>query len=597
MSIHPIDITILVLYLIAVVSIGIYLTTRASQNLDTYFLAGRSVPWYILGVSNSSSMFDITGTMWLVLMFLVYGVKGAWIPWIWPTFNQIFLMVYLSIWIRRSNVLTGSEWITTRFGNGKGAELSRISVLVFAMVSVIGFLAYAFQGIGKFASVFFPFDISPELYAITFMGITTIYVVLGGMYSVVFTDLIQFTLLTIVSFVIGFIAFTRVTPEALHAVIPNGWLDLAFTWELELDWSALIPAANNQIMADGWNLFTIFFMMMIFKGILISLAGPTPGYDMQRILAAKTPREAGLMSALVSVCQIPRWFMIVGITTLALVYFSNDLVAMGDNVDFELVLPWVISEFLPVGLVGFVLAGMLAAFMSTFDSTVNAGAAYLVNDVYKRYFNPNAPTGLYIKASYIASFLIVGVGIAFGFMSESVNSVTQWIVSGLFGGYTAPNILKWHWWRFNGFGYFCGMIAGVLAALIMPMALPELSPLNAFPFILIASGIAGISGSLMTAPDDEKTLEEFYKNVRPWGFWKPILKKIQSSDANVRKNDNFYRDMFNIFIGMVWQINMVLVPIYLLVYEYTAFTVSLILVIGTTLILKKNWYDKLDPVF
>ena len=597
MSIHPIDITILVLYLIAVVSIGIYLTTRASQNLDTYFLAGRSVPWYILGVSNSSSMFDITGTMWLVLMFLVYGVKGAWIPWIWPTFNQIFLMVYLSIWIRRSNVLTGSEWITTRFGNGKGAELSRISVLVFAMVSVIGFLAYAFQGIGKFASVFFPFDISPEIYAITFMGITTIYVVLGGMYSVVFTDLIQFTLLTIVSFVIGFIAFTRVTPEALHAVIPNGWLDLAFTWELDLDWSALIPAANDQIMADGWNLFTIFFMMMIFKGILISLAGPTPGYDMQRILAAKTPREAGLMSALVSVCQIPRWFMIVGITTLALVYFSNDLVAMGDNVDFELVLPWVISEFLPVGLVGFVLAGMLAAFMSTFDSTVNAGAAYLVNDVYKRYFNPNAPTGLYIKASYIASFLIVGVGIAFGFMSESVNSVTQWIVSGLFGGYTAPNILKWHWWRFNGFGYFCGMIAGVLAALIMPMALPELSPLNAFPFILIVSGIAGISGSLMTAPDDEKTLEEFYKNVRPWGFWKPILKKIQSSDANVRKNDNFYRDMFNIFIGMVWQINMVLVPIYLLVYEYTAFTVSLILVIGTTLILKKNWYDKLDPVF
>ena len=597
MSIHPIDITILVLYLIAVVSVGIYLTTRASQNLDTYFLAGRSVPWYILGVSNSSSMFDITGTMWLVLMFLVYGVKGAWIPWIWPTFSQIFLMVYLSIWIRRSKVLTGAEWITTRFGNGKGAELSRISVLVFAMVSVIGFLAYAFQGIGKFASVFFPFDISPDIYAITFMGITTIYVVLGGMYSVVFTDLIQFTLLTIVSFVIGFIAFTRVTPEALHAVIPNGWLDLAFTWELDLDWSALIPAANDQIMADGWNLFTIFFMMMIFKGILISLAGPTPGYDMQRILAAKTPREAGLMSAIVSVCQIPRWFMIVGITTLALVYFSNDLVAMGDNVDFELVLPWVISEFLPVGLVGFVLAGMLAAFMSTFDSTVNAGAAYLVNDVYKRYFNPNAPTGLYIKASYIASFLIVGVGIAFGFMSESVNSVTQWIVSGLFGGYTAPNILKWHWWRFNGFGYFCGMIAGVLAALIMPMALPELSPLNAFPFILIVSGIAGIGGSLMTAPDDEKTLEEFYKNVRPWGFWKPILKKIQSSDENVRKNDNFYRDMFNIFIGMVWQINMVLVPIYLLVYEYTAFTVSLILVIGTTLILKKNWYDKLDPVF
>ena len=387
MSIHLLDISIVILYLITVVIIGIYISNHASKNLDTYFLAGRSVPWYILGISNSSSMFDITGTMWLVLMFLVYGVKGAWIPWIWPTFNQIFLMIYLSIWIRRSNVLTGSEWITTRFGNGKGAELSRISVLFFAMVSVIGFLAYAFQGIGKFASVFFPYNIAPEAYALIFMGITTIYVVLGGMYSVVFTDLIQFVLLTIVSIVIGFIAFNRVSAKSLYESVPEGWLDLSFGWKLDLDWSELIPAANSQINSDGWNMFTIFFMMIIFKGMLISIAGPTPGYDMQRILASKTPKEAALMSGIVSICQIPRWFMIVGVTTLALVFFSNDLIEMGDKVDFELVLPWVINEFLPVGLVGFVLAGMLAAFMSTFDSTVNAGAAYLVNDLYKRYFN------------------------------------------------------------------------------------------------------------------------------------------------------------------------------------------------------------------
>ena len=107
---------------------------------------------------------------------------------------------------------------------------------------------------------------------------------------------------------------------------------------------------------------------------------------------------------------------------------------------------------------------------------VNAGDAYLVNDLYKRYINPNASSQIYIKASYIGSFLIVGIGIIFGFMSESVNSVTQWIVSGLFGGYTAPNILKWHWWRFNGFGYFAGMVSGVTAALLIPILLPELSP-------------------------------------------------------------------------------------------------------------------------
>ena len=597
MSIHPIDISIVVLYLITVVVIGIYISKRASQNLDTYFLAGRSVPWYILGISNSSSMFDITGTMWLVLMFLVYGVKGAWIPWIWPTFNQIFLMIYLSIWIRRSNVLTGSEWITTRFGEGKGAELSRISVLLFAMISVIGFLAYAFQGIGKFASVFFPYNVAPEVYAIIFMGITTFYVVLGGMYSVVFTDLIQFILLTIVSIVIGIIAFNKVPPNALYQSVPEGWFDLSFGWKLDLDWSELIPAANSQIASDGWNLFTIFFMMMIFKGMLISVAGPTPGYDMQRILASKSPKEAGLMSGIVSICQIPRWFMIVGVTTLALVFFSNDLIAMGDKVDFELVLPWVINEFLPVGLVGFVLAGMLAAFMSTFDSTVNAGAAYLVNDLYKRYINPNASSQIYVKASYISSFLIVGIGIIFGFMSESVNSVTQWIVSGLFGGYTAPNILKWHWWRFNGFGYFSGMVAGVAAALIIPIILPELSPLNAFPFILLFSGLSGVLGSLVTKPDNEKTLMEFYKNIRPWGFWNPILKKINSTDKTIKRNTNFLNDLLNIVVGMIWQISLVLIPIYLLVYKYSDFFFSLIIATITTLFLKKNWYEKLDSEF
>jgi len=593
-SLHPVDIGIIIAYLISVVVVGFILSRRASQNMDSYFLGGKKVPWYILGVSNASSMFDITGTMWLVLMMFVYGVKGAWIPWMWPTFNQIFLMVYLSIWLRRSNVLTGGEWITTRFGNGTGAEMSRISVLVFAMVSVIGFLAYAFQGIGKFASVFFPFEISPETYAIVIMGITTIYVVAGGMYSVVFTDVIQFVLLSCVSLAIGFIAFNAITPEALHAVIPDGWTDLWFGWELEIDWGNLIPAANNQIASDGWNLFTIFFMMMMFKGLLVSMAGPAPNYDMQRILAARTAKEAGLMSAIVSVCIMPRWFMVTGITVLALVFFSPRLVGMGNDIDFELVLPWVVNDFLPVGLVGVLLAGMLAAFMSTFDSTVNAGAAYLVNDFYKRYIRKDASDKVYIRASYIASFIVVIVGVLFGFMSESINSITQWIVAGLFGGYSAPNVLKWHWWRFNGFGYFWGMIMGVASALFIPQLFPSLTAMESFPFILLVAGIASILASLLSRPDDEETLKNFYSSVRPWGFWKPIHDKVVAENPEFMANKNFKRDMFNVSVGIVWQISLYLFPIYLIIYDFSNMWIAIAMIAVTTFILKKNWYDKLQ---
>jgi len=593
---HVIDLGIIIVYLIAVVVIGFLVSRRAAKNLDSYFLGGNEVPWYLLGISNASSMFDITGTMWLVSILFIYGLKGAWIPWLWPVFNQIFLMVYLSAWVRRSNALTGAEWITTRFGDKGGAELSRIAVLVFAMVGVVGFLAYAFQGIGKFASVFFPWDVAPEVYAITVMGLTTIYVVAGGMYSVVFTDLIQFVLLTIASVVIGIIAFNAVTPETLQAAVPEGWFDLAFGWQLDLDWNALIPTVNDRIADDGWNLFTIFMMMVLFKGFLVSVAGPAPNYDMQRVLAARTPKEAAMMSGLVSICTMPRWFMVTGVTVLALVFFSDEMAARGSDLDFEQILPMVINDFLPVGVVGLLLAGLLAAFMSTFDSTVNAGAAYLVNDLYKRYIRPDASQKTYIKVSYLASFLVVALGVVFGLMADSVNQVTLWIVSGLFGGYTAPNVLKWHWWRFNGFGYFWGMIAGVAGALFVPLALPSVSPLNGFPLILLLSAVASVGASLLTEPDDEETLKSFYRSVRPWGFWKPIHEKVVAEHPDFVGNKNFRRDMLNVGVGITWQISLVLFPIYLLVFNFSAMAVAIAVVVVTTVFLKKNWYDKLESV-
>jgi len=285
--------------------------------------------------------------------------------------------------------------------------------------------------------------------------------------------------------------------------------------------------------------------------------------------------------------------MVVGITTLALVFFREDLLGMGDAIDFELVLPWVISEFLPVGLVGLLLAGLLAAFMSTFDSTVNAGAAYLVNDLYKRYMKKDEDQRHYVRASYVASLFVVILGITFGFMSESINTVTQWIVSGLFGGYTAPNVLKWHWWRFNGVGYFFGMIGGIVAALVFPLVAPELSPLSAFPYVLLISASASVIASLLTEPDDEATLIEFYRTVRPWGFWRPVLEKLQAEDPTMHPNRQFRRDVMNVGLGVVWQNCFYFFPVLLMVYDYTGFGIALAGAAVTTFILKKTWYDRL----
>jgi SSS family solute:Na+ symporter len=595
MNLETIDLVIIVLYLVLTIFIGLYISKKASKDMDSYFLGGKTIPWWVLGVSNASGMFDITGTMWLVSMCFVYGLKSAWLPWIWPTFNQVFLMIYLSTWLRRSNVMTGAEWLKTRFGTGKGANLSHLIVVVFAIISAVGFISYAFKGIGKFAATFFPWEIAPDYYALIILTITTIYVIKGGMYSVVFTEVLQFVIMTIASIAVGVIAINLVSPEALNAVIPGGWKDLFFGWKMDMDWTGIIDSVNTKIENDGFTLFGFFFMMMLFKGVFSSMAGPVPNYDMQRILATKSPKEAAKMSGIVSLVMFfPRYMLVAGLTVLALVFLGPEIGSKDEVFDFEMILPYSINNFVPVGLTGLLIAGLLAAFMSTYAATVNAAPAYFVNDIYKRYFNAEGSNKLYIRMSYLVSFIIVAIGIVFGFFVESINDVMQWIFGALFGGYTAANLLKWHWWRFNGFGFFWGMMAGLIGSLLLPVVLPGLQPLYGFPYILALAMIGSLAGTYLTEPDDEEVRKSFYKKVRPWGFWGPIKEKVIAENPDFKVNKAFSRDMFNVVIGTIWQLSLVVMPIYLVIREMVPLAIGFGVFAVTSFVLKKNWWDKLE---
>jgi Na+/proline symporter len=421
------------------------------------------------------------------------------------------------------------------------------------------------------------------------------------MVSVTITDVIQYVFTTISAVVIGIIAFHRTTAAQINAAVPNGWHDLTFGLHLNLDWSQQIPFLNSKIAKDGWELFGIFFMMLLFKGLLVSSAGPAPNYDMQRILSTRNPKEAAKMNWFVQVVLFfPRYLMITGIVVLALVFFKDAIVQMGDNFDVEQILPNVINKFLPHGLVGFILAGLFAAFMSSFNSTVNAGSSYIVNDIYKRYINPNAPDKRYVHISYLCSILIVVVGIAFGFMTESVNTVTQWLVNGLFGGYTATNVLKWYWWRFNGKGYFAGLMAGIISALTLPAIFyhPTIWGIEhnmaLFPITLAISILIAVVVTLKTEPEDMEVLKKFYKQVRPWGFWGPIQKMVMAEDASFKPNTNFKRDMLNIAVGIVWQLTLVLTPIYMILKRFGSMWIAVAVLVVTSIFLKFNWWNKLE---
>jgi Na+/proline symporter len=592
MELHTIDIAIIVLYLGGMIAVGFAVERRASGGISSYFLGSNQMPWWLLSMSNAASMFDISGTMWLVSLLYVYGLKSVFIPWLWPVFNQIFLMVYLSAWLRRSKAMTGAEWITMRFGNDHGAEASRISVVVFALVSVVAFTVYAFVGLTKFSDVFLPKVLSPSTYALIIVAITTLYTVMGGLYSVVLTDLFQFVIKLVCCAILGGLAMWTVSPTLFESVVPAGWADISFGWILDLNWSDILPKAQQRIDADGYTMFGAFFMMTLLKGVLVSSAGPAPNYDMQRILAAKSPREASLMSAFVTVALfVPRYFMIAGVTVLALAFMKKD-VTHGENFDLEQVLPIVIRDFLPVGVAGLLISGLLAAFMSTFSGTINAAAAYVVNDVYKRYVRPAASDREYIYASYAASLLLVVVGCTAGYFAPSVHQTTDWIVSALWSGYAAPNILKWHWWRFNGWGYFFGMISGIAGALLL-CAMPNVRPLEAFPALILTSAAGAVIGSLATRQERESVLVDFYVRTRPWGLWAPIRRRAHELHPEFVPNQDFAFDILNVLIGIIWQTSFVALPIYVVIQHWREAAICFTLISITSFILKHTWYDRL----
>jgi Na+/proline symporter len=601
LTLQPLDLLIIAAYVLATIGLGFWVSRRAGRSLKSYFLGGNEIPWYLLGLSNASGMFDISGTMWMVYLLFIYGLKSVWIPWLWPVFNQIFLMVFLSVWLRRSGVMTGAEWIRFRFGTGRGAELSHLIVVFFALMNVIGFLAYGFIGIGKFTATFLPWQLSSDpatndhLYGLLVTALTTVYVVKGGMFSVVLTEVFQFFIMTAGCIGIGVIAMQQVSPELLDAHIPEGWRSLAFGWTLGLDWSGIMASANQKIEQDGWTLFSVFWMLMLFKGYLQSAAGPAPNYDMQRILSARTPRDAARMSALVNVVLlIPRYMLITGMTVLALVYFSDDLNAMGAAVDFERILPFTLRAFVPTGLLGVLIAALLAAYMGTYAATVNAAPAYLVNDLYKRYINPQADEKRLVRMSYGVSVAVVVIGTGVGLVVASLNDIVQWIVAALYGGYTASNLLKWYWWRFNSYGYFWGMVAGIGAAMGVPFLLPDLTELYSFPLILALSLFGCIAGSLLTPPDEEAVLKQFYLRVRPWGFWGPIRVQVLAEHPGATANKHFGRDMGNVVVGLVWQTALTATGIYLVLEMYLQLFICLVLILATSAYLKVFWYDRLQ---
>jgi Na+/proline symporter len=610
------DLLIIIFYILISIFVGFWMSRRSAKGMKEYFVGNNNMKWYWLGLSNSSGMFDVNAVSWRVALLLMYGIQSVWIPWVWPVWNQVFVMIFLSSWLRRSGAMTGAEWMRIRFGDNTGGKLSHIIVVVFAVTEVIISIGIFFTGIGGLAAQLLP-DIaigsgnavlvsSASMYAIIICLLTTLYSVKGGIYSVVATEVMQFIIMTICCFLVLWLGMTSVSSASLQTFIPEGWLDFWPKKEILYNWPASYEMLEKESLQNGFKMIAGMVGLMIGKGMLASLAGPVPGFDMQRSFSSQNPKDAAKMSGFtILVLFIPLYFMVGGFSLLAIEELPQSISGLEK---LEQIFNVIVAK-LPVGIKGLIIAGLLAAFMSTFSAFVNVAPAYLVNDLYKRYFAAFKTDAHYVSIGKVVSFAVVIVGILIGTQITSLNNIILFVTGAFYGGYAAPNVLKWIWWRFNGYGYFFGMLSGMVAAIYGPnvvvwvasfvpslqaLADTQAKNLLAFIFIFFVSILGCILGCLLTAPVQKQTTLQFYMQTRPWGFWKPVIAEAKLLNPDFIPNRNFKRDAVNVLAGIIWQMSMVVMPLYIAFRQWNTVLICVAVWLASSFFLKKNWYDKLE---
>ena len=548
-----IDLIIIVVYLLASVVVGLVMQKKASAGIDSYFLGNRKLPWWALGASGMASNTDIAGTMINTAFIYALGTKGFFIEIRGGvTLIMAFLMVFMGKWNRRSQVMTQAEWMHFRFGTKKEGDVARIISAIASIIMTVAMVTYFVIGAGKFVGDFLGID--PFYASILMIILAMTYTIASGLYGVVWTDVFQGIFIFGVIIYISVLAMTTVDlPDEFLVSVPM--MDGSFTAikTTLAEWSRMTPPQEMN-MPEGstfsiYNLFGIAIMFYLFKVTLEGASG-AGGYMLQRYFAARSDREAGLLSLFWTCLLAFRWPLIASFAMLGIYHGIETGTVIADP---ELVLPTVIKNYIPVGVKGFLIAGLMAAAMSTFDSTVNAGAAYWVKDLYQTYLRPNASEKDLVLQSRLASLVIVLLALLFSLTITNINEIWGWITMGIGAGMFIPQVIRWYWWRFNGYGFAIGTAVGMVAAVLTKAFGGPIAEYNSF---LIASGsslVGCIIGTYLTPPTESDVLSHFYKVTRPFGFWGSVRTEIPTDVLNQINEEN-RRDIIAIFFAVPWQV-------------------------------------------
>ncbi len=641
---NTVDYTIIVIYFLFLVGMGIYLKRRASENIEEYFLGGHKLPWYMMGVSGMASFLDVAGTMLIVSFLFMMGPRGLFIEFRGGAALVLaFVMAWTGKWHYRAKVMTGAEWMKYRFGDSWGAQFARIMSVVSTIVFTIGMLAYLIKGVGLFLAMFLPF--TPLVCSLILIGIATIYTIFSGFYGVVYTDLFQSVIIVIAVIFVSVMAMGKFDslPEladiAYRVTGSTDWISSSLQWHTEM------PPGYE--MYKDLMLFVIFYLL---KTIVGSLGfGADPKY-----FGARSEREAGLTSMLWINLMTFRWPFMISFAVIGLFMVNKmipdqeilmpamelikahipnatqenwqeiianiinypdkyspeliggvkeilqsdwqnklQLLSYHGTLNPERILPAVILTSVPIGFRGLMLIALIAASMSTFDSTINTTAGYFIRDLYQRYIRPTASNKELIYTSYIFILVSVILGFLMAFSIRSMNDIWVWIMMGLGSGISTAMMLKFYWWRFNGEGFSIGTLVGLVFAILQRLIFPDIVGWVQFTTITVFTLLATILATYLTKPIDENVLVNFYKTTRPFGFWKPYRNCFSKEEQKIIRCEH-RNDLISLPFILLSQVTLFLLPMQLIIKNYNSFIVTISLFLIGVAGVYWFWYRNLD---
>lgn len=528
MKLENIDWIIIISFFIISLFIGLWTSRTAGKSVNSFFLSGRSMPWWLLGISMVATTFSADTPNLVTDIVRKNGVAGNWVWWAFLLTGMLTVFVYAKLW-RRSEVLTDLEFYEIRYG-GKGAAMLRgfraIYLGVFFNIMIMASVCLAAIKIGSIL-----LDFSPLQTLVSAAVITVLYSALGGLRGVIITDFFQFLL-----------AMTATIWSAIVIVnLPQvGGLSSLISNPIIIPKLPVIPTISNFSFNDPQTdvLITILILPLAVQWWSVWYPGAEPGgggYIAQRMLSAKDEKNAIWATLLFNFMHyaIRPWPWILVALSSLIVFPNLDSLALAfpnvsaDLIGDDLAYPAMMS-FLPSGLLGLLIASLMAAFMSTLSTHLNWGASYIVHDFYHRFINPKASEKSLVLLARGSTLMLMIFAALVALTLQNALQAFQ-ILLQIGAGTGLLFILRWFWYRINVYSEFTAMIVSFLLAIYLQLIHPQLGfeTISSSIQLLIGVGLTSISWifvTLVTKPETEEVLLNFYQKVYPGGpGWKSVL--------------------------------------------------------------------------